>query len=1337
MFKPLIAGIAAFLFLSTPAEADLTRWNILGGEAKVCTQSDGGSCATLTCGPSGNIIFRINGAGIGPGQGSLSIDGRPIGSGSFGGGQGTAEIYLNPQSNRTVFSQLAQGSRLRVSFSSASVDVSLAGSANAISTVTSACTGSPPPVRAAADRASLFERSENEFDVQVDSTLSFGAFSLHRGLDVWGGDIRNGLNDPALRDVSQNQCAHLCLTTDGCGAFTHNAADGNVCFLKSGGGEMTPYAGATTGILGAANTLQVPPPTRGPLPIVNETVAWTRADQPDDHAARVRASSQGLGQSCEVERAILAQLMQNLNISRSGTNAIVGQPIRLEWSGNTLIDRIPVWIMVSSQNNVRFERSAAMVLGDQAPNPFGIEAGTGETRALVSLWGRGAGTSGELDVLPLVAGDLKLSTVVVAYLRDCGEELVLQSEVETLDVQASAATLVVGTDLGRADLTHQIDLPVFDRRIELSDVRFRLSTLSTGTEVIERDGTRLRLSPTGRFLLADEQEVIDLVDGSTVGFVQSPLVWAAGDSFLIGSEFPWGRVDVLSTFGVRKLVDNQITGPSCCPASPEATHIALDLENGLVTVRGTLGHSIGPIQGQPYSRELAGSGYNADTFWISATQEIAMYSLAPVAPITLATGFSLPQQQPIGDLLIDQASERPRQNAREDIVVASLFRGTGNEAVSAFERIGIQLAEGERAVNILPDVAPSVLADETSTLSPAQVQSVEERLNQIGALVGWEFDLVPPPPGNYNASDCLHFIGPAEGSEGEFTNQSIFGKEGAVLLPEDIQQVLVLGEGEGSLLIGRMECIASATLGALRGASSVFVAQLASGAQPDDIRETNVVTAGFATAQFTQGIMDHPIEARLFNRQLLLFAPGHGRAVLFDLDQRAVTHEWTTLRSGNLLEDAFLTADENFMVQMNSDGGFYIHRVADGEVVLSGRLVSGEIAVWTDNYRYEATAEAARLIDLRFPGIDEQFSLDRFGSVLRYDGLVDAILTGSPVQSEPVDLPPALAGEITVEGQEIVGSVTLDSERGGALLQLYQDGVLTETVPVEPGASGAEIRGERLGGARYASLLLVSETGLASNAISSDLGPELKGGMRRALAVAVDIYEDPRLPNLNYAKADADRFTQTLSALPQGVPSFEAPVFQVGRRVTPSSVLGALEASLEGLGPSDHLVFYLAGHGLRSEDGEFYFALSQTDTSDLSRTALAWSDISDRLQQTTARITILIDACHSGSAGLGTFATNDNIVSNLSGLPTNLTILAASKGRQQSMEARSQEGGLFTVAVERVLLTEREQHDTNDNGRIEAAELAAGVQFIVSTQSEGRQVPWMTKGRIIGDHSLF
>lgn len=167
-------------------------------------------------------------------------------------------------------------------------------------------------------------------------------------------------------------------------------------------------------------------------------------------------------------------------------------------------------------------------------------------------------------------------------------------------------------------------------------------------------------------------------------------------------------------------------------------------------------------------------------------------------------------------------------------------------------------------------------------------------------------------------------------------------------------------------------------------------------------------------------------------------------------------------------------------------------------------------------------------------------------------------------------------------------------------------------------------------------------------------------------------------------------------------------------------------------------MIFFAGHGLQGKDGRFYLGLSTTAASDVEVTALAWSDLAGILAGAKGRVTVLLDACHSGTAGTGLLASNDEAVDSIrDAIPSGLTVLAASKGRELSAELASLGGGVFTNVLVEAIGKDRNVADANGNGRIEVSELYRFVKDRVSALRDGEQTPWLSRNQMIGDFALF
>ena len=109
----------------------------------------------------------------------------------------------------------------------------------------------------------------------------------------------------------------------------------------------------------------------------------------------------------------------------------------------------------------------------------------------------------------------------------------------------------------------------------------------------------------------------------------------------------------------------------------------------------------------------------------------------------------------------------------------------------------------------------------------------------------------------------------------------------------------------------------------------------------------------------------------------------------------------------DLIEDVVLTSDAAHVIQINSDGQFFIHQLASGRVVLSGRLVDDEIIAYTPEGYYWSSYEGAHFVQLRFSGLPGLYPFQQFASILNRPDIVRAQLhPGAPTPPSPKLVPP-------------------------------------------------------------------------------------------------------------------------------------------------------------------------------------------------------------------------------------------------------------------------------------------------------------------------------------------
>lgn len=1206
------------------------------------------------------------------------------------------------------------------------------------------------------DAATGYERLPDEISPTPELLTSW---QERPDTDLPGGDIRHGLDDKTLSGISQGDCAKACLATDRCHTYTFNR-EGNVCFLKEGSGELVPFKGAVTVLLSEQKLRLVPPPTRGPAPQLTKDVSWRDTDSIEEFHERIRQRARSLGASCDAERASLDQLSADMAWTVEKAPAMAGQALSLRWTGNTLMERIPVWLVVSSLAKIRFAGPGHIALGPDAANPFSISAGKGKARALVSLASRGAGLEGKIDIVPLEAGKVDLTMELVGYLRDCEEEITLRTESVVFDTIPAPAEIVLNTAEGRSSLTHEIAVPRLSRSVLLNEHRFLLLDMVTGTEIIERAGSHLQISPTHRFIAVEQGgkiDIIDMVDGKTANQLDpGDLFWGLGDSFAFTTTSPWATVSLASTFSNGLQVLGQMTGPSCCGASAQTTRIGIDLENSAFSILGTLGYRIGALQNQSYALLSDAQGGYSSQGGSEATINLQMLqSIGTLSPVSLANGFDIAggfsstatwgdwndageagvRRKPFSETLTILA--RVGLSAREvtDRYVGVLASGGNSRPITEiFEgqlaRLGMTVApmiSGERIVAPVKDGPQANSGYDAKARIDASAPAMKQLENEAKAA-GWKPGWSLPVEG-YPVPDCEHLV-----VDGRIS-------KGRVLLPRDVVEVWKVGQPPNAAWVARADCVAGATYGSLRAYAGYYAIDFSS-PLPSSGQAFLAETGFLYENAIHEFWYENAFRIKADGDFVLSIAPGKGVIALIDRKSRAFSWVGEGLPNGDLLLDAWLSADRQHVFQLNADGGFYVHALTKhARRVLSGRIVDDEIAVWTEDFHYDATAEAATLIDLRFPGHHAQYSLDRFGPAKRVAGLAKAVLTGRWELGDQdraratITLPPSLSGTImSTGGGNLTAEVIFDRTQV-TMISVFQDGQLSHSFTGE-GLSN-RIVFERLKDARWVSLVASTKDGLSSLPVLSDLGAPLeKLAVTRLLSIGVNTYEHHALPSLNYALRDAGQMISTLTDAEHAGPAFELVQGPKDRRATPAAILAAAKALTDGLEEGDRAVLFLAGHGLRDADGRFYFATSATDPANLAKTALPFDALKAVLKASPASITLLLDACHSGAAGGQLTATNDDLAASFTQAGSNVTVVAAAKGRQESI-GRKETGGLFTNALVKVVGADRDIHDLNRNGRIEASELYRGVKSIVVEATQGAQTPWITKSRVVGDYAIF
>ncbi len=1351
---------------SSAAAQNADRWTRLdpakGLGVGVCSTSDRQTCIYVRCGAGRGLEFTVRSSTrILSNQNSVKIevDQSQMHELAWGASE-LGSVMIDAPSEFRLLNALQSGNTATLVTRGKSYPLSLRGSSKSIDYAIKNCSALAERSRSGVSSfGDAFERRADEATMSFPPEKTDWSYKRYKNTDFWGGDIRHGIDDALLRAMTVGECEALCSITKGCVAYTHNGNE-NVCFLKSGVEKVKSFQKATSGELIGERYNLPPPPTNGPGLVLDPNLSWRDGDTREGWYRRLRDASRPLGASCDAERTVVQELAENIQFSLKKDVNKIGDFATVHWTGNNLIDRVPVWIILSSKDPVRFSGEGSFALGPGAPNPFNVEYKNNTTRNVVALFSRGAGESGEVDIYPLLAGASELNFAVVAYLRRCEDEVAIAKGATSFDLEPNDPEIVLNSEVGLAALTNRVKIPEFDREILFDENRFLIRSMDQQTEILVAAGSELSISPTHRFVVVKHLgkfQFFDIYDGKIVGEqTYGDLFWFLNDTFVMSTTAPWGQVNLMSLFGDGTSVNRLETGPSCCAADGH-TRVGIDIENAMVTVwKG--GHHVGSLQNSRYylssdnGRSFGDEGH-------TARYAKMLESAGPVSPISMVTAFNtvdgaIPTVKGYyGSAAVDNTTEANLdriQETRLSDVGLSIDRAaqpkmwkidhglfSASSVSNNLERMKVALSSSKSSKELLKAPIGNIyemIDPETGEYLRSAFDRVnrasfltnqlKENLEKYGVLVGW-----PDFPDYYSDSvltECDHIISEDAHVAGLRT-----------LINNDVVEIERVSDSDSEVWLLRTSCEAGATFGTLRGQSALAIVDTSRAAS---LRSKGSVVAsdGYLQNNRTISYFEHDFEAKATQRFVIGYAPKNGVIWLFDRDKRKMTYIGENLPNGDLLQNAWLTKDEEHLVQLNSDGSIYFHRVVDGKTILNGRIADDEIAVWTDDFRFDATAEAASAIELRFPGIEGHFSLDRFDNLRRTPNLATRVLSGDipPLLNSDLPVPPEIDGSIEyAAGQiKIVGALTKGDAQD---VQVFQDGVLTDTIASFDKSGGFKADIARLKDSRWISVVARDSSHIESLPMTKDLGiSQTQKSVQRALVIGVDRYTSPVLQNLNYAKSDAGRIYRALRDGMSAPTKLESVVGLSDRNASPEAIVAEVEKLLRGLSKGDHAVVFFAGHGLQDSDGRFYLGTPDADIGDLGGTALPWSRLSDLLSNTEARITVFLDACHAGAVSSGAFATNDAAVGSIVSVASNITILAASKGREFSQESGKRQGGLFSVALENLLIN-RGEFDENGNGSIEASELYRGIKSQVVAFEGANQTPWMVKNKMVGDYAIF
>jgi uncharacterized protein len=1073
-------------------------------------------------------------------------------------------------------------------------------------------------------------------------------------------------------------------------------------------------------------------------------VARTVQDPPE------RRLIQRANQPCATAELDLQRVRSSLTVTGIEDRVLrAGVEHEITWAVSGQRPRGPTYLVIGTESPVRFRGAGFYALMPAAAAPFRVKQLSTQTRAIIPLHVEGAVLKGSLQIRPLLAGQLRLAIAVIGFTQ-CGENPDPAPVTSALRVEPGSPEIVIADrfDLRRPDQV--IGSPDETRAIEVYGLRYRILDRLTGSILAESIGDKPRFSPTGRFIAAhasNQIEIRDAVDGKFMYAVSGvrdaegvDLAWDDRDSFLIPLTYgSWGAIPLANTLNETSNIDN----PGACSHVASAIFnqdFTIQLENNLLLTRC----------------DSDGSDLNAVS--LTVPREASVDEAVRAKTLVTATAVSIPKFR--GWNLLDglKLSHVATFQATEDfqdpkagilnafLIKPILLKMTALSGSPRPSRNWTVATRGLRAMK-LPEAA--------------RTEQAERRLSDFGieinhgtAITAKDFDAATTKvdrKARALADDgSVRFLPIGEGTSPDGEAHSEGGRTVIVVSDQKgaFQQVSSPGR--------RLTLINSS---AVQGSMAV---NYPSAYLHDSTRKGKLfdLTAEFLPEENGGTTCDDSFfscdirGALFFERYLVLWSKESAALAIYDVDRRTLMHRIAGLPNADVMNRISLSRDLKTAVKLDNDGGFQIlglhpgKRDAEGhlplgakgsDLLLSGRLVDDEVAIWTPSGLFDATLEGAEHVGLRFPGRTGSYTLDQYRHLFKIDHLLARVLAGEALPP-PVtrDVPPLVQLDRVEAGDAMAARLTFAEGDPVTEVRLYQDGLVTDTLPVPSGSTAFDLQAKRLPGARWMALLARGPTGLYSQPVTYDAGQDTAHRRRlHLISVGIDHYEDrEHLPDLT-ATVDAQRFARTLQDKAGATYEIATQAVLLDAEASRAAILAKLEAAVAVAAPGDSIILFIAGHGVRLPgETAYYLATSATRADDLAHTALPWSDVSAVLAKARTRVAVFLDTCQSGNAGTDFFATNDAAVGALiDRAPSGVLIFSASKGREKSEEAPDNSGGVFTGAVVNALSDPRT--DLNGNGAIEASELYARVKRTVVEATQGRQTPWFARNDMVGDFVPF
>jgi hypothetical protein len=237
------------------------------------------------------------------------------------------------------------------------------------------------------------------------------------------------------------------------------------------------------------------------------------------------------------------------------------------------------------------------------------------------------------------------------------------------------------------------------------------------------------------------------------------------------------------------------------------------------------------------------------------------------------------------------------------------------------------------------------------------------------------------------------------------------------------------------------------------------------------------------------------------------------------------------------------------------------------------------------------------------------------------------------------------------------------------------------------------------------------------------------------LAIGVSNYHQPVL-QLQFPAKDAADFAQAM--LRQAGLLYERVELKLlaDRSATEITIRDGLNWLQRETTNRDVAMLFIAGHGINSPTGDFYFMPVNADIEKMNVTCVSYTEIKKTISNVPGKLLVFMDACHSGNV-LGDLSQRskeiNDAVSEIASAGNAPVVYTSSTGAQYSLESREWNNGAFTKALVEGL---NGKADLNGNQTITVKSLDYYIAQRVKELTKGKQAPTTIIPQSVADYPI-